>query len=165
MKTMRWIGAVLLWSGLASAAFAEGEIRLANTVQKVEYFTNEAGEQESRLLEAVQVVPGDELYYVVAFENISADVTVDAGSVVITNPLPDQVQYLPGTALGAGTTITFSADGGQTWGTPATVQAVDVVTRERRTAQPDEYTHIRWVLEPELGPGQAGNVSFRARLR
>lgn len=164
MKTIRLLCALVLLSGTTAGAWAEGEITLSNTVQKVEYFTNEQGETESRLVEAAQVVPGDELAYTITFENVSADVTVDAGSVVITNPIPPQVIYLEGTAFGSGTTITYSADDGSLFGEPDQLLITDE-TGESRIADPSEYTHIRWVFEPALEPGQRGSVSFRARLR
>lgn len=164
MKTIRMLCALVLLSGATAGALAEGEITLSNTVQKVEYFTNEQGETESRLIEAAQVVPGEELAYTITFENVSPDVTVDAGSVVITNPIPPQVTYLEGTAFGSGTTITYSADDGSLFGTPDQLTIVDE-TGASRIADPSEYTHIRWVFEPALEPGQRGSVSFRARLR
>ena len=163
MKTVRWMCPFVLLSGLTAGAVAEGEIVLTNTVQKVEYFTNEQGETETRLVETAQVIPGDELAYTIRFENVSDDVTVDAGSVVITNPIPPEVIYLESTAFGAGTAITYSADGGEVFGVPDEL----VVAEEsgERIAIASEYTHIRWTFEPALEPGQIGSVSFRARLR
>jgi len=163
MKTMRMLCALALLSGTSAASWAEGEISLRNTVQKVEYFTNEQGETESRLIEAAEVVPGNELAYTITFENVSEDVVVDAGSVVITNPIPPQVIYLEDTAFGAGTTIVFSADDGSLFGTPD--QLLIAGENGDRIADPSEYTHIRWTFEPTLDPGQRGSVSFRARLR
>ena len=119
MRTTRWLCALVLLSG-TTAGWADGEIVLENAVQKVEYFTNEQGERESRLVEPARVVPGDELAYTIAFENVSENVVVDAGSVVITNPIPAEVIYLEDTAFGAGTAITFSADGGEIFGSRRT---------------------------------------------
>ncbi|HSG90741.1 MAG TPA: hypothetical protein VLA56_16110 [Pseudomonadales bacterium] len=164
MKTLNRICALVVLSAMAAGAQAEGEVRLENRVQKVEYFTNDQGETESRLVEPAAVVPGDELRYTISFENVSADVTVDAGSVVITNPIPPQVRYLEGSAFGAGTRISYSADLGETWGEPDDLVVVGDDGSER-VATPAEYTHIRWVFEPALEPGQQGSVSFRARLR
>ena len=163
MKTMRLLCALLLLSGTTVAAWAEGEVALQNAVQKVEYFTNAQGETESRLIEAAQVVPGDELAYTITFENVSEDVVVDAGSVVITNPIPPEVIYLEGTAFGAGTTITYSADDGSLFGQPEQL-LIRGEDGADRLADPTEYTHIRWTFEPALEPGQRGSVSFRARL-
>ena len=163
MRTMRVCCAFVLLLGPTADALAEGEITLSNTVEKVEYFANEQGEMESRFVEAATVIPGDELAYTITFENVSDDVTVDAGSVVITNPIPPEVVYLERTAFGAGTVITYSADGGEVFGIP---DALVVVEEDgERVAAAAEYTHIRWTFEPALEPGQTGRVSFRARLR
>lgn len=164
MKTMLRICALMLLSVTTTAALADGEVKLSNAVQKVEYFVNDEGERESRLVEPASVVPGDELQYTISFENVSPDVTVDAGSVVITNPIPPQVIYLDGSAFGAGTDITFSADGGATFGKPDELM-VTGDDGQQRLATPDEYTHVRWTFEPALEPGQKGSVFFRARLR
>lgn len=167
MRTIRGICArvlpLLVLSVLAAGASAEGEVRLRNLVQKVEYFTNEAGETESRLIDPASVVPNDELRYTILFENVSEDVIVDAGSVVITNPIPPQVLYIEDSAFGAGTAITFSADDGFSWGSPDEVMVSD--GDRERVAAPGEYTHVRWTFEPALEPGQQGSVFFRARLR
>jgi uncharacterized repeat protein (TIGR01451 family) len=163
MKTMRLLCAMLMLSATTSVALADGEIALRNQVQKVEYFTNEDGVTESRLIEPASVVPGDELRYTIFFENQSEDVVVDEGSVVITNPIPTQVVYLEDSANGSGTTITYSADGGETFGEPDDL-VVETADGER-LAEPEEYTHIRWVFEPALEPGAQGSVFFRARLR
>lgn len=164
MTTSKKICALVVLSVMTVGALADDEVRLENRVQKVEYFTNEQGETESRLVEPASVVPGNEVRYTISFENVSEDVVVDAGSVVITNPIPPQVVYLEGSAFGAGTAITYSADMGETWGTPEELVVVEEDGSER-LALPAEYTHIRWVFEPALEPGQRGSVFFRARLR
>lgn len=167
---MRTIGGIcarvaplIVLSLIAAGASADGEVRLRNLVQKVEYFTNDQGETESRLIDPASVVPNDELRYTIFFENVSEDAIVDAGSVVITNPIPPQVLYIEDSAFGAGTSITFSADDGFSWGSPD-----EVLVRDgdgERIASVDEYTHIRWTFGPALEPGQRGSVFFRARLR
>ena len=92
---------IALLVALPLLAWGEGEIDLKNAVQKVEYYLNEDGERESRLIAAAEVVPGDELAYTITFENVSESVTVDAGSVVVTNPIPPEILYLEGTAFGS----------------------------------------------------------------
>ena len=154
---------IALLVALPLLAWGEGEIDLKNAVQKVEYYLNEDGERESRLIAAAEVVPGDELAYTITFENVSESVTVDAGSVVVTNPIPPEILYLEGTAFGSGTTITFSIDG-SVFGAPDSIEITDS-NGGTRIANASEYTHIRWTFEPALEPGQTGSVSFRARLR
>jgi uncharacterized repeat protein (TIGR01451 family) len=146
----------------SAGAWSAGEIELRNTVEKVEIFVNEDGEQERRLVPATSVVPGDEIRYTIFFENVAADVTVDAGSVVITNPMPESTAYVGGSAFGAGTSIEFSVDGGENWGDPDSLVIVE--DAGERLAEPEDYTHVRWTLEPALEPGDAGSVFFRVKL-
>ncbi|HEX6999963.1 MAG TPA: hypothetical protein VF322_17660 [Gammaproteobacteria bacterium] len=100
---------------------------------------------------------GDELLYTVSFENVGG---APASDVRITQPLPDGVRYVPGTAVGPGAVASYSADGGRTFGAPdeLTVSAGGA----RRPAEPRDYTHIRWRLPGTLAPGARGFLRFRA---
>lgn len=161
MKTVLAACAIALLLASAHANAAE-DMRLVNTVQKVETFVNVDGETDTRLVDTESVVPGDELHYTVTFTNIG-DRVVDAGSIVITNPIPDNTNYLDSTAFGAGTEIVYSIDGGESFGTPDEL----LVTTDgggQRVAEAREYTHIRWTFTPVLEPGQEGTVTFRVRL-
>ncbi len=162
MKMLKRALVLALAVTTSAGAWSAGEIELRNTVEKVEVFVNADGEEERRLVPATSVVPGDELRYTILFENVSADVTVDAGSVVITNPIPDSTTYVEGSAFGAGTVIEFSADGGESWGDPDSLVIVE--DAGERLAEPDDYTHVRWTLGPALDPGQTGSVFFRVKL-
>ena len=144
------------------AMTAAAEVVLTTEVTKVQRFANAAGEVETRFVDATEVIPGDELRYTISFSN-EGDQPVDAESVVITNPIPENTVYLEGTAFGAGTRITFSVDGGGNFGDPDQLN----VTREglERPAIAEDYTTIRWVFEPELAPGEKSYVSFNVRLK
>lgn len=116
MKTI--INLCVLFLLLATtAAVAQEAVRLNSSVQKVETFVNEQGEQERRLVDTERVVPGDELRYTITFSN-QGEPTVDAGSIVITNPVPNDTIYLEDSASGSGTEVVFSADGGESWERP-----------------------------------------------
>ncbi len=122
---------------------------------------NEAGEPQRQLVDADSVVPGDELRYTITFTN-DGGASVDAGSVVITNPIPDETEYLDGTAFGSGTDIVFSVDG-ENFAAPEAL----TVTRggAEVPAAAKDYRSIRWVFRPALEPGETGNVSFGVRLK
>ena len=152
-------------SGVALIAFAIGanaQVTLHNAVQKVERFVNDAGRVETRLVTADEVVPGDELHYTIVFEN-SGQAPVDPDSIVITNPVPEQTEYIDGTASGTGTDVVFSVDqGGQ-------FAQADVLTMsagdENVPASARDYTTIRWMFSPSLEPGEKSEVSFNVRLK
>ncbi|MDA1073350.1 MAG: hypothetical protein O3A63_01135, partial [Proteobacteria bacterium] len=104
------LGALMM--GLAGAAHAQ--IDLTNSVKKVVSSVGAGGDVLLELVPAESVVPGDELRYTITFTNSGTDL-VDARSVVITNPIPENTVYLEGTAFGTGTQIVFSIDSGETF--------------------------------------------------
>lgn len=155
---------IQLFTALALAVAsvtAAAAVALVHTVEKIERTIAEDGTVTVTHVAADPVIPGDELRYTITFSN-DGDAPVDAGSIVITNPLPAEVTYLAGTAFGAGTQITFSVDG-VTFDAPeklkVTVEGVDVI------APADAYTAIRWQFAPELAVGAKSFVSFNARLK
>ncbi len=155
----RWLSRILL---VLLAPLAHASVELSTSVQKVVPVLDESG-QVVRRLEAVEsVVPEDVLHYTITFTNAGED-TVDAGSIVITNPLPAETVYLDGSAFGSGTDITFSVDGGKTFAEPGAL----MVDRDGQSvpAQAADYTTIRWVFKPALDPGQTGDVTFDVRLK
>ncbi len=121
------------------------------------------GRQVRRLMPAEnqRIVPGDEVIFTVTFTNISAE---SADNVTITNPVPDHMRLVAGSAVGPGTDITFSVDGGQTYGLPDELTVADA-TLGSRPATADDYTHIRWRMQNALQPGAKGFARFRAVLR
>jgi uncharacterized repeat protein (TIGR01451 family) len=151
----------VLFSSLVLSVHAAAEVTLENSVQKVEIFLNESGEQERRLVDASSVVPGDELRYTIKFSNNGTDV-VDANSVVITNPVPDNTDYLEDTAFGSGTVIAFSLDG-EAFAAPEALTVMDQGVEVSASAK--EYRAIRWTFQPELKPGESSHVSFNVRLK
>ncbi len=160
----RGMGTVRLLVGLAGlllAAHAAAEVKLENTVQKVETFVNESGAVERRLLAADAVVPGDELRYTISFSNVGAEV-VDAESIVITNPIPENTEYLEDTAFGAGTVIVFSLDG-ETFAVPEALKVMEGGVEVSASAK--DYQAIRWTFAPALEPGESSHVSFNVRLK
>ena len=138
---------------------ALAQVKLENTIQKVERYLDAAGEVQRRLVDAESVVPGDELQYVVRFVNHGNQI-VDAGTIVITDIVPEHTQYMQGTAFGPGTDIKFSLDGES-----FDVASELVANGAEEPANPGDYQAIQWAFSPELKPGEAGYVSFNVRLR
>ncbi len=162
-RNSSWL--VLVAAGfLASTAFAPEtatRVTLSNTVARYEIAQGLDGQVERRLVAADEVFSGDELLYTITFANEGRE-EVAAGSIVITNPIPEVAEYVEGSAAGEDTSITFSVDG-QTFAEPSDLMV------ERGNAQEialaSEYTVIRWAYQNALEPGESGTVSFAVRLR
>ena len=103
-----------------------------------------------------EVFSGDVLRYTIFFENTSTQ-AVAAGSVVITNPLPEETFYLEGSAIGDDTLITYSVDG-ETFGSAAELLVGEGAAARAATAS--DYRAIRWTYEPMLPAGASSQVSF-----
>lgn len=161
----RWSsGALVVLALLCSAVSMPtlARIELVNEVHKVERFVDSSGRVQRRLVEPDSVVPGDELFYTVSFTNVG-DALVDERSVVITNPIPANTEYLEGTADGAATEIKFSVKESSAFDAAAALRVAD--EGAARQADAGDYTAIRWVYQPGLAPGESSKVSFSVRLR
>ncbi len=157
MKTM--IGAILLTLSLTAMA-QEGHLNVQTTVQKETVVTDENGVQETQLVPAETVVPGERVIYTITFENISDQ---PADDIVITNPISADLTYVDGSAFGPGTAIEFSVDGGATFAAANELTVVE--DGASRAATPDDFTHIRWVMQNELAVGAQGTARFTAQLK
>ena len=148
--------------GLATStiAFAEGEVELKTTAQQEVKVVDASGREVTKLVTASKVVPGDEVIYTITARNLS-DQAVD--SVVIDDPIPEHMTYVMGSAVGEGTVITFSVDGGKGFDRSENLAVTDA-SGTSRPAEARDYTNIRWTLDTALAPAELRSVSFRAKL-
>jgi len=150
-------------SALMTASFAlaqdKGHLNVKTVVQKEEITIDDSGARKTRLVPAETVVPGDSVIYTITFTNISEEA---AENVVITNPVPENLTYIDGSAFGPGAVIEFSVDGGQNYGTSDELVIPD--NGGSRAATAEDYTHLRWVMQNQLAAGSQGVASFRAEL-
>ncbi len=156
------ISAILMTLALSLQAVAQeqGHLNVTTTVQKQEVTVNDSGEAETRLVAADSVVPGESVVYTITFQNISDE---PAANVVITNPISEDLTYVNGSAFGPGTVIQFSTDGGQNYAAADELTVID--DGVSRPAGPDDFTHIRWVMQNELAVGAQGTARFTAVLK
>jgi uncharacterized repeat protein (TIGR01451 family) len=91
-------------------------------------------------------IPGDVLTYTVLYTSAGS---TDAYNAVIVDTVPAATVYVPGSASGTGTAISFSHDGGATFDTS---EALPV-------------THIRWTVAASLAPGDNGTVAFQTTIQ
>ena len=142
----------------SGTAWSQSTLDVQTTVQKEAVTVNEDGEQVKELVPAESVIPGERVIYTITFRNTGDDAADD---VIITNPISDNLTYVPGSAFGPGMTLQFSVDGSNF--APAEELMVEE-DGEMRVARPAEYTHIRWVMDSDLTSGAQGTVRFSAQL-
>jgi uncharacterized repeat protein (TIGR01451 family) len=142
--------------GVVLAPGVSAEVILSTSVQKVEHQPGPAGATIERLVDADSVLPGERLRYTIVFSNEGKQDAVP-GSIVITNPLPEGVHYVEGSATGRDTVISFSTDG-ENFAAPAGLEISEGAAS--RTAEAADYRSIRWAFEPGLAAGESGVVSF-----
>ncbi len=157
----RWAGRLAL-PGLLLAADLWAGVELATSVDRVVSITTGEDEIETVLLDAAGVQPGEELRYTIEFTNTSTEI-IDPGIVVITNPIPESVEYLEGTAVGDDSEILFSVDGGASFASADRLTVVEGGVR--LPAEARHYTAIRWIYGGILGSGEGGSVAFDVRLK
>ena len=150
----------LLLITLSPAATAQSSqvLEVELHAERLEVVIDESGSQARRLVAVTQFLPGEEVIYTVQFTNITESVQEH---VSIVQPLPEYMVYVPGSAVGPGTDVSFSIDGG------ANFSAADELAAEDENGMPvvvesKPYTHIRWSMRKNLAPGATGYARFRA---
>ncbi|MCK5003072.1 MAG: DUF11 domain-containing protein [Gammaproteobacteria bacterium] len=145
----------------SNAFSANGKIVLTNKVLKQVIKKDKDGNVTYSYIEPKTALPGDVMMYVISFENIGKD---PAKGIVINDPLPNNSKYRMGSAAGKNTKITFSIDDGNNFGHPEDLVVKDINGKEW-TAKPESYTHIRWVYNKPLAPGEKSEVSFKTQIK
>lgn len=173
----RWARSLAALAALLAAGTGWGQVTLDTAVAKVETTLDGGGRARRELVPAEQVVPGEELRYTISFSN-GSETLVDAGRIVITNPLPEGTVYVPGSAGGRDTRVEYSTDGESfsgsepAGGSPA--PGGDGVTELPEAgggpgASGDGGARtgvrsLRWTYEEDLPPGASGEVYFHVRM-
>ena len=121
------------------------------------------GKKVTKAIPYKKFQPGDTILYTITYTNNTNEAVSNA---VIDDPIPAGTAYIPESATGEGTEITYSIDKGKTFNKP-TLLVYQVETRgkkEQRVATPDQYTNIRWTI-PNLKIKGSGKVSFKVSVK
>ena len=151
----------LLVASATAFAGQTGSILVKTVAEQEQVITGADGARKTTLTPASKVLPGKEVVYTVTFENVGHDA---ANDVVVTNPVPEHTNYVPGSAFGPGTDLLFSADGGRSFASAAALE-VHGADGSVRTAGPEDYTHIRFVLKNSLTPGAVAFARYRTIVK
>ncbi len=155
------IALAFCWLSVARANVDEQRLVVEMAAEKIVVTTDEHGEKIVRRVAPQTLLPGEEVIYTLTYRNTHPD---QADDVVITNPIDPNLRYQSGTALGDDTEVVFSVDGGNSFASPAQLQVLEA-DGTARPANPDDYTHIRWIRIRPVQTGHQGHVSFSARVR
>jgi uncharacterized repeat protein (TIGR01451 family) len=151
--------ALIAWA-LPASAKPRIEISIAQAREIVEL---KDGVKTARLVETQSASPGDVVQYTLTYSNKGDEAATNA---VIDDAIPKGTLFIGNSAAGEGAEITFSNDGGKTFA-PAVKLTYEIKLPsgevEKRTATPDEYTHVRWTLKA-VPAGATGKVSFRVKV-
>jgi uncharacterized repeat protein (TIGR01451 family) len=155
------IGIIVFWMiGLTTLASEKSNLELRMDVEKEVVVINKDGDKEIHREPAKEVIPGDKVIYTISYKNVGEE---EADKIVIDNPIPENMEYVAGTAHGDGTEIFFSIDDGNTFDKPENLKVLDDDGNER-VSTADEYTNIRWSLNDSAAPGATGQVYYHAEL-
>jgi uncharacterized repeat protein (TIGR01451 family) len=145
----------------APAMAQEQPIEITSTALVEKTIVNEKGEKVLVRQPAVKVLPGEEVVFVNSYVNKGK---VPAENVIINNAIPEHMIYVGESAQGEKTVVTYSVDGGKTFGPLLTLTVTEAGGTKRPAASVD-VTHIRWTRTPPLPPNQTAEVEFRGRLK
>ncbi len=148
-------------AALSTAAVSAQALTAKQTVEKETSVIGADGAVQTVRETVDTIVPGERVIYSLNFENDKAD---PANDIVLTMPIPAEVQYIEGTADAPQTNVTFSADGGESFSSRQSVMLMDSAGNIR-AAGADELTHIRWSVPGPVEAGEGGVLSFAASVK
>jgi uncharacterized repeat protein (TIGR01451 family) len=131
------------------------------TIAEVESKVTASGREAVKLVPADRVVPGDRVLYTLEVRNVGATAML---APAVTNPIPDHMRYVADSAVGPGAEVTYSADGGHSFGQAENLK-VQAPDGQMRPAVAADYTHIRWQLKHNLKPNSVAFIRFRAVVK
>lgn len=147
---------------LSTLALAQPNVEIKIQAEK-EMTVIKNGQKTKKMIPTKKVTSGETVQYTLSYKNSGTEAATNA---VISDPIPKDTVYVPGTASEVGE-LTFSIDGGKTFKKPAllTYEMKDAGgTSNKRVASPEEYTHIRWVIG-SIPAGASGNVNFKVKVK
>lgn len=163
MNIHKLIATFIFLVALPAQVFAAADIKLAISAEK-EMIVKEGSRNVKKRVQAKSIEPGEIIIYTIRYSNRGDEA---ATNVDVKNPVPGNTEFVSGSAKGKGADITFSADGGKSFGKASSVtyqvknSAGKAVTRK---AGPENYTHVRWVVA-RVSPGKSGNLEYRVRVK
>jgi uncharacterized repeat protein (TIGR01451 family) len=130
-------------------------------IAEVEHSSQSQGRETTKLIPADRVVSGDTVIYTLEVRNTAP---ISVRRPVVTYAVPAHMTYMPESAVGPGTEVTYSSDAGRSFDAPENL-TVQEPGGQLRAATAADYTHIRWQLKHALKGNSVAFVRFRARMK
>jgi uncharacterized repeat protein (TIGR01451 family) len=118
-------------------------------------------EVAGKLAPADRVVSGDRVRYSLEVRNTG---TSTVPPPTVTYAVPAHTLYAADSAVGPGTEVSYSVDGGRSFDKPENLR-VPAAEGQLRLAVAADYTHIRWRLKNRLKANSVAFVRFRALVK
>ena len=149
-------GAVAVLIGMVAATIAAAQSPAdpisVKAIAEVELRTTEHGREVTKLAPADRLVSGDWVIYTLEVRNTAA---AAVRVPIVTFPVPQHLTYVADSAVGPGTEVSFSVDGGRSFDVPENLSSAGTA----------DYTHIRWQFKNPLKGNSVAFVRFRARVK
>lgn len=154
---------LLLLGATAAKAQQETTLELKTTIDK-EVKVKKEGKLVTQMVPADKTAPGDLLLFTVTYTNTGKGTVTNA---TIVNPVPKGVVLKSKSPAGKDAAITCSIDGGRTFLPPPVMVRVKKADGKEieQPAPAERYTHVKWVIQKPVSPGQSGRVSFEATVQ
>jgi uncharacterized repeat protein (TIGR01451 family) len=131
------------------------------SIAEVEQSRQSQGRETTKLIPADRVVSGDTVIYTLEVRNTAP---ISVRRPIVTYAIPTHMTYLPESAVGPGTEVTYSVDAGRSFDAPENLK-VQEAGGQLRAATAADYTHIRWQLKNPLKGNSVAFVRFRAQMK
>lgn len=141
-------------------SMAMAQVELKTEMYEVVEAQKDNGTSKVEWVSPDNIVPGDKVGYRIRFENTGDEA---ADNIVLNNPVPENTNYVDGSARGANTNIVFSVDGGDSFAKPE--QLFIEKNGQQIQAQAKDYTHVRWTLTNPLPSGETGSVQYVVQVK
>ena len=124
-------------------------------------YQKSAGKTIEAYVPFTKALPGELVVYTLDYANTG---DAPAADVVITLPIPAAMTFVPASADHPDAVLTYSVDGGQTFGEleKLTITNADGLVRPARA---DDVNTLRWALRLPLPPGSKGQLKYSAFLK
>ena len=151
--------ALTMVGAFSAAAHATG-LKATQSVEVATVAVAADGTETITYSPATEVEPGERVRYTLTYTN---EGTSPAEDVSLVMPVPTEVTYLEGSIDGPVSTVTYSADNGESF---MAREALRVVTEDTsRLAVPEDITHIKWAFNDEISAYETGTISYSAILK